>query len=176
MIVAVRGDGDPAALAGTLRREAGRLDPDVAVARIATLSSLAAESIAPQRFGAVLLAMFASAAVLLAAIGVYGVMSYAVTQRRHDIGVRLALGASPRDVFVEVLARGLTLAGAGAVIGLAAAVAVGPLMQSLLSGVSPTDPLTLLAVPLVIVAVALLACAVPGRRAAHIPPLEALRQ
>ena len=148
----------------------------LAARRTDRLESLAAESIAPQRFGALLLALFAVAAVLLAGIGVYGVMSFVVSQRRHDIGVRLALGASPRDVFVLVVLRGLGLAAVGAALGLAGALALGPLMRSLLSGVTPTDPLTLVAVPLVIASVALLACALPGRRASRIEPLEALRR
>ena len=176
MIVVVRARENPAGLAATLRLESKKIDPDVAVAGVQTLESLAAESIAPQRFGALLLALFAGAAVLLAGIGVYGVMSYVVSQRRHDIGVRLALGASPRDVFVLVVLRGLALAAVGAALGLAGALALGPLMQSLLSGVTPTDTLTLLAVPLVIAAVAFLACALPGRRASRIEPLEALRR
>jgi predicted lysophospholipase L1 biosynthesis ABC-type transport system permease subunit len=176
MIVSVRAKGRPVSLAATLRDEVRKLDADVAVAGIATLDSLAADSIAPQRFGALLLAVFASAAVLLAGIGVYGVMSYVVSQRRHDIGVRLALGASPRHVFVLIVLRGLALAGAGAVLGLAGALALGPLMRSLLSGVRPTDALTLSVVPVVIVVVALLACALPGRRASRIAPIEALRR
>ena len=176
MIVVVRARENPAGLAATLRLESKKIDPDVAVAAVQTLESLAAESIAPQRFGALLLALFAVAAVLLAGIGVYGVMSFVVSQRRHDIGVRLALGASPRDVFVLVVLRGLGLAAVGAALGLAGALALGPLMRSLLSGVTPTDPLTLVAVPLVIASVALLACALPGRRASRIEPLEALRR
>jgi putative ABC transport system permease protein len=176
LTVVVRAHGDPAALAATLRRETRRLDPDLAVAQVATLESLAAESIAPQRFGALLLALFAGAAVLLAGLGVYGVMNYVVTQRRHDIGVRLALGATPRKVFVVVVRRALALALTGTVLGLAGALATGPLMASLLSGVTPTDPLTLTLVPLVIAAVAFLACAPPAARAARISPVEALRQ
>ena len=175
MIVSVRATGRPAALAATLREESNKLDPDVAVAGIATLESLAAESIAPQRFGALLLALFATAAVLLAGIGVYGVMNYVVSQRRHDIGVRLALGASPRAVFARVVLRGLTLAAVGAALGIAGALVLGPVIGRLLSGVEAADVLTLTSVPLVIAAVAVLACALPARRAARIPPLEAIR-
>lgn len=175
MIVSVRAKGRPAALAATLREEVRKLDADVAVAGIATLESLASESIASQRFGALLLALFASAAVLLAGVGVYGVMNYVVSQGRHEIGVRLALGASPRAVFARVVLRGLALAAAGAAVGLAAALALGPLIGSLLSGVDAVDALTLTAVPLVIAVIALLACALPARRAAHIAPLEAIR-
>ena len=175
MIVSVRAKGRPAALAATLREETRKLDPDVAVAGIATLESLAAESIAPQRFGALLLALFATAAVLLAGLGVFGVMNYVVSQRRHEIGVRLALGATPRAVFARVVLRGLALAAAGAAAGIAGALALGPLIGSLLSGVSAFDLLTLTVVPLVLAVVALLACALPARRAARIPPLEAIR-
>ena len=176
MIVAVRTATDPAGFADALRRESRKIDPDVAVARIETLQSFAAASIAPQRFGATLLALFAAAALLLAGIGVYGVMSYVVAQRRHDLGVRLALGASPRDLFALVLVRGLALAGIGTVLGLGASLALAPVMRSLLSGVTPTDTLTLTGVALLITAVAVLACALPGLRASRIDPQEALRQ
>jgi putative ABC transport system permease protein len=176
MTVAVRASGNPAALTEILRREVARLDPDIAVARIAPLSAMAAESIATQRFAALLLALFAAAAALLAGIGVYGVMSYVVAQRTHELGVRLALGARPPALFALVVGRGLLLAGIGAAIGLAGAVALGPLLRGLLFGVNPTDPVTLLGASLVLAAVAVLACAIPGRRASRIEPLEALRQ
>jgi putative ABC transport system permease protein len=176
LTVVVRARGNPGALAETLRREVARLDPDVAVARIATLSSMAAASIAPQRFGALLLALFAAAAVILAGIGVYGVMSYAVAQRRQELGVRLALGASPRNLFALVVGRGLALAAIGGTVGVVAGLAASPLMQGLLSGVEPRDPATLVLVPALLAVVAVLACAVPARRAARIEPLEALRQ
>jgi putative ABC transport system permease protein len=175
MVVSVRAKGRPASLAATLREEVRKLDAEVAVADIATLESLAAESIAPQRFGALLLAVFACAAVLLAGVGVYGVMNYVVSQRRHEMGVRLALGATPRAVYARVVLRGLALAAAGAAVGLAGALLLGPLIESLLWGVEASDALTLTAVPLVIAVIAVLACALPARRAAHIAPLDALR-
>jgi putative ABC transport system permease protein len=175
MIVAVRAQGSPAMLAETLRREVARLDPDIAVAGVATLESLAAQTIAPHRFGALLLGLFAGAAVLLAGIGVYGVMNYVVAQRSHEIGVRLALGARPRDAFRLVVGRGLLLAAIGATIGLAGAFTIGPVMESLLSGVDPRDSVTLATVPIVLGLVAFLGCALPGRRAARIEPIEALR-
>jgi ABC-type antimicrobial peptide transport system permease subunit len=153
-----------------------RLDPDVAVARIATLSSIAAASIAPQRFGAMLFLLFAAAAALLAGIGVYGVMSYVVAQWRHELGVRLALGATPRTVFALIMRRGLVLTSAGTIAGVLGALAIGPVMSDLLYGVRPGDPATLVLVPLILAAVALIACAIPGQRAARIDPLEALRQ
>jgi putative ABC transport system permease protein len=175
MTVAIRARTDPAALAEHLQREVSRLDRDVAVARISTLSALAANSIGPQRFGALLLAMFAAAAALLAGIGVYGVMSYSVAQRRHELGVRLALGAQPGDLFALVVGRGLLLTAIGSALGLAGALALGPLVRGLLFGVRPTDPATLALVPATLAAVALLACSLPGRGAARIDPLEALR-
>jgi putative ABC transport system permease protein len=175
MTVALRAQGDPATLASILRNEVSRLDRDVAVSRISTLSAIAADSIAPQRFGALLLAMFAAAAALLAGIGVYGVMSYAVAQRRHELGVRLALGARPRELFTLVVSRGLRLAAVGAALGLAGSLALGSVLRGLLFGVRPTDPATFVLVPVVLAAVALLACALPGRRATRIDPIEALR-
>jgi putative ABC transport system permease protein len=159
-----------------MRREVARLDKDIAVARVEPLAASAAKSIAPQRFGALLLALFAAAAAVLAGVGVYGVMSYAVARRRHELGVRLALGAGPRDLFGLVVRRGLLLAAIGAVLGLAGAVAMAPVMRGLLSGVSPLDPPTLLVVPLLLTGVAVLACALPGRRAARVHPIEALRE
>ncbi len=176
MTVIVRTPGDPSSLSETLRREVARLDRDVAVARIAPLSAMAADSIGPQRFAAVLLTLFAAAAALLAGLGVYGVMSYVVAQRTHELGVRLALGARPPDLFALVVGRGLLLTGAGSVLGLVGALALGPLLRGLLFGVSSADPATLVLVPLVLATVALLACAIPGRRAARTEPLEALRR
>lgn len=175
MTVAIRAHGDPAALAETLRREVTRLDRDVAVARIAPLSAIAADSIAPQQFGALLLTLFAAAATLLAGIGVYGVMSYNVAQRRHELGVRLALGAKPRELFALVVNRGLRLAGVGAALGVAGSLALGPVIRGLLFGVQPTDPATFVLVPVALAAVALVACSLPGRRATRVDPIEALR-
>jgi putative ABC transport system permease protein len=173
--VVVRAAGDPAALGTALRREVQRLDPELAVARIATLESLAADSIAGQRFAALLLGMFAVAAALLAGIGIYGVMAYAVARRGHELGVRAALGATSGVLFGIVLRRGLVLTLAGAAVGLLGALALGRLMRGLLYGVTPADPVTLIAVPVVLCAVALAACAIPARRASRIEPLAALR-
>jgi putative ABC transport system permease protein len=175
LTIAVRARGNPAALAELLRREVAAIDPDIAVARVDTLESFAAESISGQRFGALLLGLFAVAAALLAGIGVYGVMSYAVARRSHELGVRLALGATPASLFALVVRHGCFLAGIGTAIGIAGGIALGRLMRGLLYGVEPADPATLTAVSLVIAAIAAAACALPGRRAARTEPLTALK-
>ena len=175
LTVAVRARGNPAGLADLLRREVAALDRDVAVARVDTLASFASESISGQRFGALLLTLFAASAALLAGIGVYGVMNYAVARRAHEMGVRLALGATPASLFRMVVGRGLVMVAVGAAIGIAGGLAVGRLMRGLLYGVEPSDPVTLLTVPAVLALVATIACALPGRRAARTEPLTALR-
>ena len=175
MIVVVRAAGNPAALAEPLRREVARLDRDVAVGEVATLSTQAAASIATQRFAGLLLGLFASAAALLAALGIYGVMAYMVVRRTREIGVRLALGARPGSVFALVVRHGAALTAAGIVLGLAGAAAAGRVMRSLLFDISPTDPVTFASVPLLLGAGALIACALPALRASRIAPLEALR-
>jgi putative ABC transport system permease protein len=175
MTVIVRAAGDPAALAEPLRREVARLDRDVAVASVAPLSTQAAASIATQRFAGLLLGLFAATAALLAGVGIYGVMTYAVARRRREMGVRLALGASPASLFALVVRRGAALTAVGIALGMGGAIAVGRLMQTLLFGISPADAATFVTVPLVLGAVALAACALPARRASRIEPLEALR-
>ena len=171
----MRARGNPAALANLLRREVAAIDRDIAVARVDTLSAFAAESISGQRFGALLLGLFAIAAALLAGIGVYGVMSYAVARRAHELGVRLALGATPASLFALVVRHGLVLAAVGTVIGIGGGIALGRVMRGLLYGVEPADPVTLAAVPVLIVVIAMAACALPGRRAARTEPLTALK-
>ena len=175
LTVVVRTAGDPLALGETLRREVSRLDRDIAVARIRPLASLASESIATERFGAMLLALFAAAAALLAGIGMYGVMAYAVARRTHELGVRLALGATPRSLMGLVLGRAARLTAAGIIIGLAGALAAGRIMRGLLFGVDAADTVTLAAAPVVLAIVALVACVMPARRAARSEPLSALR-
>lgn len=132
-------------------------------------------SLDSRRFNMILLAVFATLALALAAIGIYGIIAYAVSERTHEIGVRLALGAQRRDVMTMIVAQGMTMTAAGAVAGVAAALLMTRLMSSLLFGVSAVDPITFTAIPLLLAAVALLACYVPARRATRVDPLVALR-
>lgn len=134
-----------------------------------------ARSIAPRRFSLLLLGVFAGIALLLGAVGLYGVLSYVVTQRTREIGIRIALGARTRDVLNLVIKYGMTMALTGVAVGLVAAFALTRLMQSLLFEVSATDPLTFVLIALLLLAVALLACYLPARRAAKVDPLIALR-
>jgi len=166
---------DPASHTGAIREIVRRLDPSVPLYDIRSIEDLLSDSFSPRRFNMYLLGVFAGVALLLAAVGLFGVMAYLVSQRTREIGVRLALGASRVDIFRLVLGRGVTLAIAGAAIGVMGAYWLTQLMQSLLYSVSATDPLTFAAVPIVLVLVALLACYVPARRAMSLDPVTALR-
>jgi putative ABC transport system permease protein len=152
-----------------------RVDPGEAVADLSPMGGLVAESFAPSRFMASLMAVFAGLALLLAAIGLYGVLSYSIAERTHEIGLRMALGAKRRDVLAMVLGQGLRVALVGAGIGLAMALALTRFLLSLLYRVKPTDPATFVAVPLVLAAIALLASYIPARKAATVDPMVALR-
>jgi putative ABC transport system permease protein len=175
MNLAVRSQTDPASLTSAVIGQIHSLDPDLAVAHIQTMAQVISSSVAGPRFNTLLLGVFAGVALFLAAIGIYGVMAYAVTQQTHELGIRLALGAQPRNVLLLVLRRGVRLAGVGATFGVAAALALTRLMAGLLYGVSATDPVTFSCVVILLLAIALLACYVPARRAMQVDPMVALR-
>jgi putative ABC transport system permease protein len=175
MSLVVRAAGDPSGLATALRLAVLSVDPDQPIYNVRTMAGLLSDTSAPRRLSLLLLGAFAGTALLLAGVGIYGVLAYSVTQRTHEIGIRMALGARRRDVLLMVFRQGLRMVLAGAALGMLAAFALTRLMSSLLFGVSPTDPLTLGLVALVLVAVALLACLIPARRASGVDPMIALR-
>ena len=171
----VRTDVEPASLAATVRKTVWEIDKDQPVSDIRTMDEILAESIARQRFSMLLLGVFAGVALLLAAVGIYGVMSYSVAQQTHEIGIRMALGATTGAVLKMAVGYGLKLVVAGVVIGLIAAFALTRLMSTLLFGVTPTDPATFAIISLLLVVVAGVASYVPARRATKVDPLIALR-
>lgn len=167
--------GEPVATIAAIRGEIRDMDPDQAVYNIATMESLLSDSISLRRFSMMLLIIFAIVALALAAVGIYGVISFAVTQRTHEIGIRVALGASGPDILKLVVARGMILTLSGVGIGLVTAVGLTRFLQTLLFGVSATDPVTFIAISLLLTGVALGACLVPARRATKVDPMIALR-
>src|SRR5688572_3464861 len=171
----VKTDVDPMSMAATVRKTIWEIDKDQPVSNIRTMEQIASESIARQRFSMTLFAIFAGVALLLAAVGIYGVMSYSVAQRRGEFGIRMALGAQKRDVLKLTVGKGLKLVLLGVVFGLAGAFALTRLMASLLFGVGATDPVTFAAISLVLVGVGLLASYIPARRATKVDPIVALR-
>ena len=175
MTLVVRATGDPLGLVGAVRAQVYGVDRNQPVSRVRTMEELVAESVGPRRLSMSLLSGFASLALFLAAVGIYGVMSTSVAQRTHEIGVRMALGARRSDVMRLVVGQGakLTLAGLG--LGLAAALPLTRLLSVLLFGVSATDPLTFCGVSFLLTAVALLACYLPARRASRVDPMAAIR-
>jgi putative ABC transport system permease protein len=175
MTLVARVQGDPLALVPNMRGELRAIDRDQPLTNLRTMEQVLAQSIARQRFNMTLIAIFSVVGLVLASVGIYGVISYSVTQRTHEIGIRMALGAQRRDVLKLVLGQGILLALIGVGIGLFAALALTRVMSSLLFGVSATDPLTFGAVALLLATVALLACFIPARRAMRVDPMVALR-
>jgi putative ABC transport system permease protein len=172
----VRTDGDPTSLSGAIRSEVLAIDNEQPVSRIRTLNQIISDSVQQQRFLMLLLGVFAAVALILAAVGLYGVMSYAVTQRTHEIGIRMALGASGGNVLRLIVGHGMLLALVGVLIGLAGAFVLTRLMETLLFSTSTTDPLTFAILSLLLTGVALVACLAPARRATKVDPMLALRR
>jgi putative ABC transport system permease protein len=171
----VRTGSDPAMVTSAIKAEVQALDRDLPIYSPKTMEQRVAESAAAPRFRTLLLALFAGLALVLAAVGIYGVISYTVTQRTHEIGIRMALGAQRRDILRLVVGRGVVLTLIGVAIGLAGAFLMTRVMASLLFGVSATDPATYAVVSLLLITVALLACYVPARKATKVDPMVALR-
>ena len=171
----IRTAGEPTALSGAVREAIRGVDPTIPTYNLKTMNDVVAASAAPRRLPMLLLSSFAGVAMLLAMLGIYGVTSYYVTQRTHEIGVRMALGAQLVDVLKLILRRAMLLAVIGIGIGIAGAFAVTRYMKALLFGVEPVDVITFVGVAVVLAAVVFVACLVPARRAAKIDPLEALR-
>jgi putative ABC transport system permease protein len=172
----VRASGNPAALISAIQKEILTLDPVLPVSNVRTMDQVLAASIARQNFNMVLLTIFGAIALLLAAIGIYGLMSYSVEQATHDIGVRLALGADRRDILSLVVGRGMRLAAIGLVVGVAASAGAVRVIAGMLFGVRPLDPATFVIVTTTLGAIAFLACYVPARRAMSVDPIIALRE
>ena len=175
MTLVIRTKGDASNIAASARNVIQTLDPEQPVSDVRTLDSLLSKSIAKARFTTLLLTLFAGVALVLAAVGIYGVISYLVAQRHHEIGVRMALGAQTGDVLKLVLKNGMVLALIGVAIGIAGAFALTRVMTTLLFGITPTDAVTFGTVSVVLILVALLACYIPARRATKVDPLNALR-
>jgi len=173
--IILRSYSDPESLVAPARRILERIDPDLPMYLIQTMTAKLDQSLWARRAYSWLFSVFALVALILAAAGIYGVMSYAVTQRTQEIGIRLALGATPREVLATVLRGGMALVAAGAALGLAVTLAAAGLLDKLLFGVNPRDPLVYTAVVLAVAAAGLAANAIPARRAAGLDPMRALR-
>jgi predicted permease len=173
--LAVRSHSNPVALMSIVRRELAGMDRDLPIADVRLMDNVAATAVSGPRLALLLVGIFAALALVLATVGIYGVISYSVTQRVHEIGVRVALGAQLGDVLRLVVGQGMKLAGAGVAVGLIASLALHSVMKSLLYGVSATDPLTFVAVSLVLMLIAAVACYIPARRASRVDPVVALR-
>jgi len=173
--VLTRTDVEPTSLTSAVRGQIAALNKDQAVFNVRTMDEIVSQSIAPRRFSMMLLSVFAVVALLLASIGIYGMMSYAVAQRTREIGLRMTLGAQKGNVLRLVIGQGMRLAIVGVALGLIASLALTRTMKTLLFGVSTTDPLTFAGIAVLLAGVALLACWVPARRATKVDPIVALR-
>jgi putative ABC transport system permease protein len=173
--VVLRTEGDPTAVMGFARRAVEEIDPREVIYNVRTMDEVVSSSFAARRLSMVLLSVFAALALVLACVGIYGVISYLVTQRTHEIGVRMALGAESSDVLRLVIGHGARMALVGVAIGVGAALGLTRLMASQLFGVSPYDPLTFAAVAMLLIVVAVAACYIPARRAMRVDPMIALR-
>ncbi len=175
MTVIIKSSGDPNTLVAAARDQVKSVDSDQPIYNIRTMNDIRSESIASERLNLMLFSIFAGIALVLAVVGIYGVMSYSVTQRTHEIGIRMAIGAQPRDVFRMILGQGMILAFIGIGVGLVAAYLLTRLMATMLFGVGPTDPATFAVIAVILATVALLACYLPGRRATKVEPVVSLR-
>ena len=173
--VVLKTQGDPSVVAKQVEQQVRTLDPGIAIWRLEPLESYIDDAQAPMRFNLILIAIFGAIALTLASVGLYSVMAYSVTQRAHELGIRIAVGASPRDILRLILGHGVRLTLIGAAVGLLVSLLVTRALASLLFGVSATDPLTFIAVPIVLALVAMLACYLPARRAMRVDPIIALR-
>jgi ABC-type antimicrobial peptide transport system permease subunit len=175
MAYVVKSSRDPAALTADVRRAIAAVDPNLPIYDVRPLADYVDGARAARGFTALLAAVFAAVALLLSCVGVYGVMAYTVTRRRHEFGVRLALGAAPRRLLVQVLRDGLSLGIAGVLVGILGAAAAGQLLRDQLYGVAPNDPISFGAAAAALAATCLVACWVPARKALAASPMEALR-
>jgi putative ABC transport system permease protein len=175
MTILVRTANDPLSIASAARTALQQLDPELPLAGVATMDQLLADSLSRSRFTMLLLGIFSAVALVLAAVGIYGLIAYSVTQRTQELGIRIALGAQRRDVLRLVLAQGTRLTLLGVALGVFAALVLSRLLATLLFNVSATDPLTFAGVTALLAVVALLACFIPARRATRVDPIVALR-
>jgi putative ABC transport system permease protein len=176
MTFAMRTSLDPGTAIAAARRDVQAVDRDLALTSVTTLQDIVEEALGDYRFRTALLSAFAATALFLAALGIYGVLAYAVSQRSRELGIRLALGARPRELFAMVVGDGMRPVIAGAIVGVAGAIASSTLIKSLLFGVAAVDAGTYAVALATLAAVALTACAVPARRATRVDPLVALRE
>jgi len=175
MTVVVRTESSPTSLVPAIRNEVLAMDRDQPISDAVSMEELLGSSVSKSRFSALLLSIFAGLALVLASVGIYGVMSYSVTQRSHEIGIRMALGAQRRDVVRMVVVHGMLLSLAGIAVGLVGSFALTRVLGGLLYGVSSTDPVTFAAISATLVLVALAACFIPARRASRVDPMVSLR-